>query len=582
MLKEESTIGKIVRIIPEVKKGFTISVLVGIFYEIVKFIPVILIKYLIDFFVEGQTLLTTVVYIIGGILIAHSILMIIDNIIKKRQFYWLISYEAIILKKAKKKLLEMHLAFHESYNTGMQVSKITKGSHKLAELLWFTFNEFIPTIIQMVLTVALLLYEQWILAAIFGLFLPAIVAIVLHAGRRVQGYRKHYHRVYDDAVGELGESLINISTVKDYVQEKSQIRKFNNMMDEFTHYANKRADVSFGILIWRDVLITLGRAATVGVAAYMVLQGMLTAGSLVLVYSLTERAFLSTFRIGRLYNYLEDAMESINRLGQLFKRKSEITDIKKAESVKKLFGEIEFSDVTFSYSRGKPVLRNINLRIEPKQVVAFVGKSGSGKTTLVKLLLRNYDIINGKLSVDGRDIKNYKISDYKKRIAVVSQSVEVFNRSVMQNLLFANPGATRERAIKAAKKAHAHKFIMEFHKGYDTIVGEKGVRLSGGQKQRLSIARALLRNPDIYIFDEATSSLDSESEGFIQKSIFSIAGKKTTIIIAHRLSTIRHADKIIVVDNGKIVEEGTYKELLRLDGHFTKMVKLQKVGELRE
>ena len=174
------------------------------------------------------------------------------------------------------------------------------------------------------------------------------------------------------------------------------------------------------------------------------------------------------------------------------------------------------------------------------------------------------------------------IEDYKKRIAVVSQQVEIFNRSIMENIRFAKPEATREEIITAAKKAHAHEFIVEFPKGYDTIVGEKGVRLSGGQKQRVSIARALLKSPDIYVFDEATSSLDSESEQYIQKSIFSVAGQKTTIIIAHRLSTIRKADLIVVMDKGKVTEEGTYDYLMQNKGAFWKMIQLQEVAELRE
>jgi ATP-binding cassette subfamily B protein len=313
----------------------------------------------------------------------------------------------------------------------------------------------------------------------------------------------------------------------------------------------------------------------------MVLKGTLSAGSLVLIYTLTERAFLSTYRIGRLYSYLEDAMESLSRLANLLKQKSEVTNWQGAKPINKLNGKIELNNVTFSYNH-QDVIKDINLKIKPKQVVALVGRSGSGKSTLVKLLLRNYDVKSGEIVVDNRDIRTYKIADYKKRLAVVSQNVEIFNRTVIENILFANPKATRKQAIAAAKKAHAHEFIKEFQKGYDTLVGEKGVRLSGGQKQRVSIARALLKDPDIYIFDEATSSLDSESEGLIQKSIFSIAGKKTTIIIAHRLSTIRHADLIVVLDKGEILEQGTYQSLLRKNGLFAKMVKLQNVNELRE
>lgn len=581
-MKEESLFRKILEIIPEVKQGIVKGMLIGIVFELIKFIPVIALKIIIDELVAEESSLARVLYFIGGVFLSYLLLTIIDYFAKRAEFHWIISYETSILKKTKQKLLELHLGFHESFSTGEQVSKIIKGAQKLSELMWFTFNEFIPTLIQLVLTIGLLLYEQWLLAAIFALFLPLILFITINTHKKVQPIRRLYHQKYDQAVGELGESLMNISTVKDYVQEKEQYKKFNLLLDGYILNANKRWHFSEVRLIWRELLITLGRVLTLGIAAWMVFKGTLSAGSLVLVYTLTEKSFISVYRIGRLYSYLEDAMESINRITDLLRRKPLIKDSPQAEKVKRLRGEIEFKDVTFSYSKGPAVLKNVQLKIKPKQVIALVGRSGSGKSTIAKILLRNYDINDGEVLVDGKNIQNYKIADYKKKIAVVSQNVEIFNRTVMQNILFANPHATKKQALAAAKKAYADNFIKEFPKGYNTIVGEKGVRLSGGQKQRLSIARALLRDPDIYIFDEATSSLDSESEQYIQRSIFSIAGKKTTIIIAHRLSTIKNADLIVVMDNGKIVEQGTYRELLSKKGHFARMVALQTVAEIRE
>jgi ABC-type multidrug transport system fused ATPase/permease subunit len=574
----QSLVKKIFEIIPEIKKGIWKASFIALIFELIKFVPVILIKLIIDMLVVDQGSTTQVIYFIMGVFLSYLALTFIDYYAKRVEFFWMLQYETSILKKAKQKLLDLHLGYHESFSTGMQVSKITKGAHKLSELLWFTFNEFIPTIIQLLLTVLLLLYEQWILAAIFALFLPLILGITLSTYRKLQPLRKKYHQNYDDAVGELGESLLNISTVKDYVQEKQQFRKFEHLLDQYERNARKRWYFAQGKLLWRDLLITAGRALTLGIASFMVVKGTLTAGSLVLVYTLTERAFLSTFRIGRLYSYLGDAMESINRLTDLLRREPQLQDHPEAKPVKHLTGEVTFDTVSFSYGHGPHVLRDIKLHIKPRQVIALVGKSGSGKSTIAKLLLRNYDVTRGKITGNGIDIRSYKIAQYKKRLAVVSQNVEVFNRRVIENILFANPQATRKEAISAAKKAHAHEFIKDFPKGYDTLVGEKGVRLSGGQKQRLSIARALLRDPDIFIFDEATSSLDSESERFIQKSIFSIAGKKTTIIIAHRLSTIKHADVIVVMDNGKIVERGTYAQLVKKQGLFARMINLQDIG----
>ncbi len=582
MNPENSWLRKILQVVPEIKAGIGKGIVIAALYEGIKIIPIIIIKHIIDYFVTNQSNTVQLIYFIGGVLLAYVVLEIIDYFSEKASFKWTIRYETTLLRKAKKKLLELHLGYHESFNTGAQVSKITKGTHKLTELVYFTFEEFIPTTIQLVITLSLLFYEQWVLALLFALFTPLILLVTLHASKKVQPYRKKYHQKYDEAVGELGESLLNITTVKDYVQEQRQFRKFNVLLGEYIANAQKRWEIGSSIFLWRNLLISIGRVLTLAVAAYLVLKGTLSAGSLVLVYTLTERAFLATQRIGRLYNYLGDAMESINRLTSLLQEQAEVKNYPGALSVSKLQGQVEFKDLTFSYSSGNPVLSAVNLGIKPRQIVALVGRSGSGKTTMAKLVLRNYDVAQGAVLVDGKNIKQYKIEDYKKRIAVVSQNVEIFNRTALENILFANPLATKRQAIAAAKKAHAHEFILGFSQGYDTLVGEKGVRLSGGQKQRISIARALLKNPDIYIFDEATSSLDTESEQYIQKSIFSIAGKKTTIIIAHRLSTIRKADLIVVMDKGKIVEQGTYDELWQKQGAFWKMIQLQKVVELRE
>ena len=579
---QESLFSKIIIIIPKIKEDIIKIIGITFLYEAIKYIPIILIKYIIDYLVQGHQELTTLVYFIIAIFISYAVLTIMDFFLKRVEFRWIIKYETSILEQAKKKLLELHHSFHEKYNSGAQVSKITKGTHKLSELSWFLFNEFIPTLVQLLITFILLLYEQWLLALIFCIFIPIIISITLYASRKVQPYRQLYHQKFEEAIGELGESITNISTVKDYGQEKHQFEKFNAILEQYKDIGIKRWDYTESKFFWRDLFINFGRVLTLAITASMVLKGTMSAGSLVLIYTLTERAFTSSHRIGRLYSYLEDAMESINRLANLIEEKSLVKDNPKAKSINQLQGNIEFNAVSFSYDSQKPVLKNISFSIKPKQIVAFVGRSGSGKTTIIKLLLRHYDITRGKILIDHQELKSYRLSDYKKRIAIVSQNVEIFNRSILENIRFANPKATREEVIQAAKKSHAHEFIKEFPEQYNTIVGEKGVKLSGGQKQRLSIARSFLKDPDIYIFDEATSSLDSQSEQYIQKSIFEVAGRKTTIIIAHRLSTIKKADLIIVLDKGEIKEQGTYSKLIKENGLFAKMIKLQNIENFRD
>jgi ATP-binding cassette subfamily B protein len=243
-------------------------------------------------------------------------------------------------------------------------------------------------------------------------------------------------------------------------------------------------------------------------------------------------------------------------------------------------GKVDISHITFGYERDRPVLNDINLLIEPYQTVALVGRSGSGKSTLVKLLFRYFEPQSGQILIDGQDIHTLDISGYRKRLAIVHQEVDVFNGTLLDNLVYGNPAATFEDVEEACRIARVDEFIHLLPKGYYTVVGERGVRLSGGQRQRLGIARALLMNPDVLVFDEATSSLDYESERSIQLAMRSILGTRTTIIIAHRLSTVREADQIVVLDKGQIVEVGNHQELLQHGGIYQRLHTLQETGEL--
>jgi ATP-binding cassette, subfamily B, bacterial len=246
----------------------------------------------------------------------------------------------------------------------------------------------------------------------------------------------------------------------------------------------------------------------------------------------------------------------------------------------KFTGKVHFNQVSFGYDKTRPVLQNIDLLIEPCQTVALVGRSGSGKSTLVKLLFRYFDTQQGQILIDGQNINGLDVTGYRRRLAIVHQEVDVFNGTLMDNLTYGNPKATLDEVQSACGIARVDEFVRQLPKGYNTIIGERGVRLSGGQRQRLGIARALLMNPDVLVFDEATSSLDYESERSIQRAMGSILGTRTTIIIAHRLSTVREADKIVVLDQGQIVEIGSHDQLLNQGGIYHRLHMLQETGEL--
>ena len=578
MRRREQILSRILKIIPEVKQGLVKATTVNIVYEAIKIIPVILIKILVDTFISESSSISLVSWIVGGMFAVYLIENLMDYFGDLWSHKQMLTYETVILRKSQKKLLELHMGYHEKYNPGLHVSRINKGASKLTELVWFFFNEFLPTIIQLVLTTLLLFYEQYIIAIIFLVFSILIFIIIDKTAKEVQPLREIYLKKHEQAFSEMSQSLQNIVTVKDYAQERKEYQIYSSLLRQFFKSSMYRMRFEMKRVLGRDVIINIGRILTLAVAGYLVLQGDLSAGSLILVYTLSEKAFLSVFRLGKIYTHVGDSIESIHRLSDLFDQKPQITNSETPIRTKKLEGGIEFKNVSFRYGKKSPwVLKNVSFTINPKKVIALVGRSGGGKSSIIKLIMRQYDVLNGEVLVDKIDVREYHSEDFRKRVAIVSQNVEVFNRSIKDNIAFSKPHSSLREIVRAAKLAHAHEFIKDLPDKYNTKVGKDGIKLSGGQKQRLSIARALLSNPDILIFDEATSSLDSESEKLIQQAIFSIAGQKTMIIIAHRLSTIENADEILVLGEGKILEKGTYKQLINQRGIFYNMVSLQKM-----
>ena len=578
MRRREQILSRILKIIPEVKQGLVKATTVNIVYEAIKIIPVILIKLLVDTFISESSSISLVSWIVGGMFAVYLIENLMDYFGDLWSHKQMLTYETVILRKSQKKLLELHMGYHEKYNPGLHVSRINKGASKLTELVWFFFNEFLPTIIQLVLTTLLLFYEQYIIAIIFLVFSILIFIIIDKTAKEVQPLREIYLKKHEQAFSEMSQSLQNIVTVKDYAQERKEYQIYSSLLRQFFKSSMYRMRFEMKRVLGRDVIINIGRILTLAVAGYLVLQGDLSAGSLILVYTLSEKAFLSVFRLGKIYTHVGDSIESIHRLSDLLDQKPQITNSETPIRTKKLEGGIEFKNVSFRYGKKSPwVLNNVSFTINPKKVIALVGRSGGGKSSIIKLIMRQYDVLNGEVLVDKIDVREYHSEDFRKRVAIVSQNVEVFNRSIKDNIAFSKPHSSLREIVRAAKLAHAHEFIKDLPDKYNTKVGKDGIKLSGGQKQRLSIARALLSNPDILIFDEATSSLDSESEKLIQQAIFSIAGQKTMIIIAHRLSTIENADEILVLGEGKILEKGTYKQLINQRGIFYNMVSLQKM-----
>ncbi len=557
----------------------------GLFvFEIFKLIPPFIFAFIIDQLVKfsDQTFVLVVqliaLFFLASV-IAHVLEMVFDR-------YWIKLFTSIhshLLGSASSRLLSLSLGYHEDRSTGASMHRVHRGVDKFTESLFQIYTQLIPTLFQVIVTFSILLILHWPSALIFITIVPIFLAYTLYISIKLQPLRTRYHALGDRAAGQFTQSVINIRTVQDYAREEDEIREHRHWLELFSAGMIERSKFESGHSLVRDIMLALARVLSMLFYVYMVILGQISPGILVFFVTLTEKSYLSLFRIGRILNWAGDSMEAINLLVTILDEEEKITEPKNAKPFQNIAGDLVFQNVNFHYtSSPKPVLQDVSFAVPPRKTLAVVGRSGSGKSTIVKLLFRHFDINEGTIAIDGTDIRDVTKKSLRDNLAIVAQDVEIFNGTVLENIRYSLPNATQAEVEEAGKIAHAHDFILGFPEGYNTLVGERGVKLSGGQKQRIGIARAILKKPAILVFDEATSSLDSESEKLIQSAMWQISKTCTMIIIAHRLSTIQHADQIIVLDDGKIVESGTHAELMQKKGHFARMQTLQHLGEIRE
>ncbi|MFA4905260.1 MAG: ABC transporter ATP-binding protein [Candidatus Margulisiibacteriota bacterium] len=479
-------------------------------------------------------------------------------------------------KQLYRHLQDLSLDFFAKWRTGEVISRVMNDINVVQNATISAITEILPNLITLIGVLGYLFYLNWRLTLITLIVIPLLSWVIKIFGREMREVSRESQKKQADIASLLQESLAGVRVVKSFAMEKNVIEKFNQEAERSFWLTLKQSQITVTQTPLLAFLNALAIVAIIWYGGFEVVSGRLSPSNLIAFFAGIALIADPASRLGNISTVIQNALASAERIFEVIDIKPSVAEGPDAKELNKISGKVEFKNLTFSYEKGEaPVLTDIDLKIDPGEIIALVGRSGAGKSSLVNLIPRFYDPQKGAVLVDGHNLKEVKLQSLRSQLGMVPQETILFSGTIGENIAYARSEASTSDIESAAKTANAHNFIMGLPEGYETLVGERGVRLSGGERQRVAIARAILADPRILIFDEATSALDAESERLVQEAMENLMAGRTTLIIAHRLSTVQHADRIVVLDKGKIVEVGKHGELLAKGGLYSKLYEMQ-------
>ena len=545
----------------------------------------LLLKELIDNMTPQPTVAQAVLVVPIALLVAYGLLRLsVSAFTELRELVFAEATQGAAKRIALETFEHLHrlsLRFHLERQTGGMSRDIERGVRGIESLIAYSLYSIVPTLIEvvLVLTILGLKFDKWY-AIITLIALAAYIYFTVTITEWRTQFRKQVNEFDSNAHSRAIDSLLNYETVKYFGNEAFEAKRYDDNLDKLRKARIKAQNSLSALNIGQQLIIAVALVGMLWRATQGVVDGRMTLGDLVMINAFMIQLYIPLNFLGVIYREIKQSLTDLERMFELLEKQREVADLPTAQTLQLTQPpEVFFDKVFFAYEPDRPILHGISLTIPSGKTVAVVGPSGSGKSTLARLLFRFYDAQEGSIRIDGQDIKHLTQDSVRRAIGIVPQDTVLFNDTVYYNIAYGQTAASKDQVEEAAKSARIHDFIASTPQGYETMVGERGLKLSGGEKQRVAIARTLLKNPSILIFDEATSALDSTNERAIQAELRDAAHNKTTLVIAHRLSTVVDAHEIIVLDQGHVIERGTHAQLLAAQGRYAHMWSLQQSQE---